>query len=64
MKKFSVKDFSNNMKKDIKRTRWVNRAELGKLMTMVLVFSLAFGLFFLMTDAGIAKVLQWLGVKA
>lgn len=59
-----LKTFGSSMKKDIRRTRWVNRVALGKLMAMVLVFSLAFGLFFLLTDAGIAKILQWLGVNA
>lgn len=64
MKKDNLaKAFGSQMKKDIKRTRWVNRVALGKLMAMVLIFSIAFGLFFFLADAGITMIKELLGVN-
>lgn len=49
---------------EIKRIRWPKGAEMGKNIATVVVFIVAFGLFFVGTEFIIANFLRLIGITA
>ncbi len=49
---------------EIKRIRWPKGAELAKSIATVVVFIVAFGLFFVATEFVIANFLKLIGIAA
>jgi len=47
---------------EIKRIRWPKGKELSNNISVVLVFVVAFGLFFVFTEFVISNVLKWIGI--
>ncbi len=49
---------------EIKRIRWPKGAELGRNISIVLVFTVGFGIFFVFTEFVISFILKWIGIVA
>ncbi|KAF0226014.1 MAG: Preprotein translocase SecE subunit [Erysipelotrichaceae bacterium] len=49
---------------EIKRIRWPKGSELGRNITVVLIFTVAFGIFFVFTEFAITFILKWIGIVA
>lgn len=47
---------------EIKRIRWPKGAELTRNISVVIVFTVAFGLFFVGTEFVISYLLKWIGI--
>lgn len=47
---------------EIKRIRWPKGAELTRNISTVIVFTVAFGLFFVGTEFVISYLLRWIGI--
>jgi preprotein translocase SecE subunit len=49
---------------EIKRIRWPKGSELSRNISIVLVFTVGFGLFFVGTEFVISFLLKWIGIIA
>ena len=49
---------------EIKRVRWPKASEMSRNVSIVLVFTVGFGLFFVFTEFVISFVLRWIGIIA
>jgi len=47
---------------EIKRIRWPKGKELTNNISIVVVFTVAFGLFFVATEFVISNLLKWIGI--
>jgi preprotein translocase SecE subunit len=49
---------------EIKRVRWPKGSEMGRNVSIVLAFTVGFGLFFVFTEFVISFLLKWIGIIA
>lgn len=47
---------------EIKRIRWPKGAELTRNISTVIVFTVGFGLFFVLTEFVISNILKWIKI--